>query len=837
MLDAAKPQKGGGGPLNVLRSLGHARGLTLAVIGTLGLGVGALIITFMLVDAALWRAPPFPDAHRIALLYTTRARPGEAVQRVRWSFAAIPMLRQLSSDIATVANYSPSTLTLTGLDAAESISGELVSPAYFSILGAQPLLGRTFLESEDAVPGAQPVIVLGHDLWRRRFAADSAIVGRTVHVSGVALTVVGVLRPGFRGLSDKAQLWIPTMMAPFMNYAEYLTTNQNFISVVARLRDGVELEQARAAMQALGTRIYEALPGEDRDSAEVVSATAVQLNEARVAGVTRRSLLILFGAVALLYLLACANALNLLLGRAATRRREAAILAALGSAPARLLRHFLPEGIVLVLAGGGFGLLLAWSASRFVAAPTDVWGPRNFYGSLAAFAEPQFDLRALAFGLGLTLVTMVLVAWAPAASAARVDILAGLKESSRGAAAQAGTLRRPSLRGAIVAFEAGLALLLLVGGGLMIHSFVRMRRTELGIDTERVLTFWVQPSEVRVPVEAAPAYITRVLQAIASVPGVVAATVDGGAPVSGSARSTLYVIGRPAPRPEDAPPVLRHYIAPDHFRVLGVPLLRGRVFNAADVAGQPRVAIISESAGRRFWPNQDPIGQRVWFGGGSSFNHPDSSAQIVGIVGDVVHEPLDLRPNRNDFYTPYAQFTYSSRSVMVRTQGEPLAMVGAIRNALRNVDPDLPMIEVQTLPDLIGNSWARQRFDALLFGAFAALALLLASSGIYAVVSYAVSQRTREMGIRMALGAQPSAIVRLVVGEGMGFPALGLLVGIAGSLVLGRFLQASLYEVQPTDPLVLVSTAALLLAVSVLACLRPALRATRVDPLTAFRSE
>lgn len=824
-------------PLPLLFRFLRAPGLPLATVATLGVGIGALLTTFMLVDAALWRAPPLPDADRIALLYTTRVSPSRPLYRERWSFAAITLLRPLTADLADVANYSRTTLTLTGGEEPESITGEIVSARYFSILGTGALIGRTFVDSEDVAPGAHAVMVLSYDLWQRRYGGAGDILGRTSQVNGVTFTIIGVMPQGFRGLTDQAQLWVPTMMAPFLNYPEYLTTNQNFISVVARLRPSVDLSRARTAMEILGKQIHGALPVEDPDPAETVSATAVSLNEARVDRLTRRSLLVLFSAVALLYLLACANATNLLLGRAVSRRREAAILAALGGAPRQLLRRFLPEGITLVTASALLAVLLASWAIQFVAIPATFWGPRNFYGSLAPFAEPRIDLRFMVFTVALTLVTMLLVAWAPAASSTRMDILAALREGSRGAAGRAGTLRHPTLRGGIVALEAALAMLLLVGAGLMIDSFVRMRRTDLGIDPNNVLTFWLVPPEVRVPTSAAPAYISRMLQAISAVPGVVAVTVDGGAPVSGTARSTLFIAGRPAPRPENAPPVLRHYIAPDHFSVLRVPLLRGRLFNAGDIAGRPRVAIISASAASRFWPDQDPLGQRVWFGGGSSFDRPDSSAQIVGIVGDVVHEPLDVTPNRNDFYTPYPQFTYASRMFMVRTAGDPLQYVSAIRRAVQSVDPDRPLLELQTLTALIGSSWSRQRFDATLFGAFAVVALLLATSGIYAVVSYAVGQRTREMGIRMALGAQPPAIVRLILREGMGFPALGLLAGLAASLLLGHFLQAALYEVTPADPVVLISTIGVLLLASLFACYTPARRATRQDPLIALRAD
>ena len=821
----------------LLRSLGRAPGVPATVVGTMAIGIGALVTAFTLVDAALWRSPPFADADRIVMVYTTRTTRAGQPLRERWSWPRIELVKRLASDIGTFANYSPSTLALTGGNEPEWVTGEVVSPSYFSVLRASPFLGRTFLESEDTEAGAQSVVVLGYNLWQRRFGGDPEVLGRTLHLRGEPATVVGVMRAGFRGLTDEAQYWIPTRMAPRVSYAEYLTTNQNFINIVGRLHEGVPVRRADTELAVLATRIHDAAPPEDADPEEVVSATAVSLNEARVEGTMKRSLLLLFSAVALLYLLACANAANLLLGRAVTRRREAAIRAALGADRRRLVQHFLPEAIVLVIAASTAALALAWLATNLVTPPTEVWGPRNFYGSIGAFAEPRLDGRAIGFTAGLSALTLLLVAWVSAASMTRLDLPGGLRQGERGAAGRTGSLRRPSPRGAIVALEAALAMLLLVGGGLMMDSFLRMRRTDLGVDPKNVLTFWLRPSEVRIPPETAPAFIARVLDAIQRVPGVIAATVDGGAPVSGSARSTLFIAGRPAPRPQDAPPVLRHYVGPDHFRVLGVPVLRGRTFDAGDVAGRPRVAIISESAARRFWPDEDPIGQRVWFGGGSSFSDSDSSAAIVGIVGDVVHEPLDAGRNRNDFYTPYAQFTYASRQVMVRMAGDPMSALSEIRAAVRSVDPDLPLVEVRSLNELIGGSWSRQRFDALLLMSFALIALLLATTGIYAVVSYAVSQRTRELGIRSALGAQRSAIMRLVITEGMAFPLVGLTAGVVGAVALTHFLRAALYEVTPTDPVVFAATAGLLALAALLACVGPARRAIRQDPLIALRAE
>ncbi|MCI0434579.1 MAG: ABC transporter permease, partial [Gemmatimonadetes bacterium] len=385
--------------------------------------------------------------------------------------------------------------------------------------------------------------------------------------------------------------------------------------------------------------------------------------------------------------------------------------------------------------------------------------------------------------------------------------------------------------------EAAFAMLLMVAAGLLIDSFQRMRQTSIGVDAANVLTFWVMPSEVRVPPQTAPAFVTRLLDAITKVPGVRSASVDGGAPLAGTASSVLFIAGRPAPAPGQAPPVLRHYIAPDHFNTLGIPLRRGRVFTAGDVAGAPRVTVISESAARQFWPNEDPLGKRVWFGGGSSFSSPDSSAEIVGVVGDVVYEPLDQRPNFASFYTPYAQFTYARRMVFVRTAGDPMSLVSDVRKAIATVDPELALQEVQALTHIISGSWARNRFDAMLFGSFGIVALALAASGIFAVLAYTVASRTREFGIRIALGGTTRRVLWHVLREGMSFPLAGLTIGVTLSLAVTRLLQSSLYGISPQEPRVFIGTAALLVAVMAAACLVPAWRATRADPMEALRAE
>jgi predicted permease len=821
------------------RSLARTPRLSLAVVLTIALGVAALTTTFGIVNAALFRQPPFPEASRLAMLYLERNPRNQPPRRERWSFARFQLLSTRQRSFESVASYSPAALTLSdpGGGEAELLQSERVSPSYFRVLRVVPERGRLFDEAENDPARPSPVAIIGHDLWTRRFAGDPALIGRTIRLNGVPLIVVGILPRQFRGLSGQAELWVPATMSPLITYAGYVTTNQNFISVAGRLRDDVTPAAARAELEVLGLEINRQVPSDPEFPAERVTASAIPLNQARVEPGIRRSLFVLFGAMTLFHLLAAANVTNLLLGRAAARRQESAVRVALGSSAGRLFRHLLMEGAALAVVGGALGIVLAWWISAVVAPPANVWAPANFYGSVAPFDEPAFSIVELGFGLGLVMITALLVAVPPALSAFRLDLSRGIRATSRGITAGPASLRRPSARGLIVGLEAALAMLLAVTAGLLITSFERMRRVSIGIEPAGVLTFWLIPSEARVPPADAPAFVTRVLEAVARVPAVRSASVDGGAPLSGTANSTLHIDGRPAPQPGQAPPVRRHYIGPDHFTTLGIPLRRGRAFSASDVDGTPRVTVISETAARRFWPDEDPIGKRVWFGGGSNFDSQERSAEIVGIVGDVVYQPLDREPNFASFYTPYQQFTYASRMVFLKTAGEPMAVLPEVRRAIASVDPELALRDVQPLTALVNGSWARHRFDALLFGGFGIAALLLAGSGIFAVLAYAVAVRTREFGIRIALGADASRVLRQVLREGMVFPLAGLVVGVAASMAFTRVLRASLYQVSPVEPKVFLGMAAILLLVSAAACLGPALRATRADPIEALRSE
>ena len=458
------------------------------------------------------------------------------------------------------------------------------------------------------------------------------------------------------------------------------------------------------------------------------------------------------------------------------------------------------------------------------------------YGSLGTFADPQIDARFIALSLGIALVAALLCAALPALLPQGLDLTRDLKDGAPNATLSASP-RRLTARSIMVALETALALMLLVAGGLMIESYRRLRATPIGFSTNNILTFWIRPSEVAYQSWRAPSLIDRVLGEIRQVPGVDAATVDGCTPVStGCASSTLYVIGRPQPRPQDAPPVLRHYIAPDHFVTLGVPLLRGRTFTPEDRAGSRRVAIINRLAADRFFPNEDPIGKRVWFGGGSNFDRPDSAAEIVGIVANVAYQALDERPIQPDFYTPYMQFTYASRAVLVRTLGDPAAAVPAVRRAVARAEPGLALYDVRTMNERLGDASAGRRFDTILLSAFAFVALLLAAMGIYAVVAHSVAQRTREVGIRIALGATARDVVAMVVREGMTVPVVGLAIGALASLGVVRVLRSALYGVSGTNPVVYAVVGLTLALVGAIACYVPGRRAARVDPVTAIKA-
>jgi predicted permease len=814
------------------RSLRRAKGLVVTCVLSLALGLGASTVLFSVVDAALLRPPPFPEPDRLALLTMKHRSPAEGETAERWSWSRFELLRTSVHAFEKIAAYSNAVLAIRVGDGSEAVPMEVASADYVHVAGFRLLLGRDFVR-DDELEGAPPVAILGHELWATRFRADSAIVGQRIQVNGVSLVVVGVAARGFSGVSGRAQAWISPAAATRVSYRDYLRTNQNFISVVGRLRPGESVDDARRELRVLGTRIEAAIPAEDRGRDDAFSATALSLNEARADVTTRRALALLSVAVGLLLLLACANVASLLLGRAEGRRREMAIRLAIGAGRGRLVRQLLVECALIAGAACVIAIVAAVWVLPLVSLPPTLARGRNFYGAIGEFATPVLGVRVFAFAAATCAATVLAFGLLPALRATRADLAGDLKTSA--AAVRSG--RRLDARDWAVALQVALALTLLVGGGMMLASFQRLRSAPLGFDPSNLLTFMLRPSEVAYAGARAPQLIDRVLDEIQRVPGVVSATVDGCAPVSMQcAVSDLHIIGRDWGSAEP-PLVRRHYVAAAHFATLRTPILRGRGLTDEDRAGSRHVVVINEEAARRYWPNQDPIGKRVWFDAAAGFASPDSAAEVVGVVENTAYGPIDETPIYPDFFTAYRQFTYPTRMVLIRTRHDPLSIVRDVGTAIRRVDPNLALFDVQSMEARAGTSWAKRAFETWLLAAFALVAAALATIGVFAVTAYAVASRHRELGVRIALGASSFRILEAAASRTGRLAIVGLVAGALGAAAMSGLLRAFLYATSPMDPVVLAAVGVATIMVLGLATLVPARRALRVQPVDVLRSD
>jgi len=807
------------------RSLARMRGVAVVAILTLALGIGATTTMFAVVYAALLRPPPFADPDRLMVLFVTRTTPQDGQVRLRWSVPIAGRLAESVSSYDAIATVTGASIAVSGDGAAEQIDGEMVSAGYFGVLRAVPAAGRVFAAQEDTTSGAHPLAIVSDRLWRRRYHADPALLGRNIRINDVALTVIGIMPEAFAGVTGKADVWMPRTMAPVLTYSDYLITPQHFVSVVARLRPGVDVARANAELAAVGGRFADAAAPADAQW----SATALSIGQARVDPAMRRSALLLLAAAVCLLLIACVNVTGLLLARARTRRREVAIRLAIGSSRWRLVRQLLTEGLLVAAIAGVCGLAVAtWGVAVFAyTSPAIIASFSNNYAAVAAFAAPSLDARVLVFALATTLGTTLLFALVPAIDASRPDLVVALKEDDRGG----GRVR--TLSGLVVS-EVALAVLLLAAAGLLLETFAHMQRVRGGFDIERVLTFWIRPPNTRYAPADGPAIVERMLTRIEQVPGVEAAAVNRATPFMGGSRSNIFFPDRPTD-PATAPGVGRHYVSADYFRTLGIPLRAGRGLTPADRAGRAPVALVNETGARRFWPGDNAVGKRVWFGTTTGpFSDPAHAVEIVGVVGDVKYDGAG-EPMNADFYTSYLQFAYPDTMVLLKTHGPPAAVVPALRAAVASVDPAVPIYDVLTLEDRIGAALARPRFNATIVAAFAGAALLLAALGVYGVLSYSVSARMREIGVRVALGADASRVIRLILGEGLRLAAIGAALGIVAALGVGRLLQGLLAGVAPTDPRVLAGGALAMLAAACAAAWLPARRASTVDPIAVLR--
>jgi putative ABC transport system permease protein len=839
------------------RSLARMRSGAAVAILTLALGIGATTTMFSVVYAALLRPLPFAEPDRLVMLHVLRTTPQDGLVRLRWSMPAAVTLAASVSSFESLATVTGASIALSGASAAtanaqgttgmpEQLDGELVSANYFAALRVTPAAGRFFLPDEDVSAGAHPLAIVSDRLWRRRFAADPAIVGGIIRVNDVALTVVGIAPPGFSGVTGKGDIFMPRTMAPVLTYAEYLTTPQHFISVVARLRAGVSLAQANAELAAIGSRFADPSTSSRQapsiGSGQVGSRPGTQWNvaampigEARVDPTLRRSVLVLLAAAGCVLLIACVNVAALMLARARTRRREIAIRLAIGSSRLRLVRGLLVEGLLLAAIAGFCGTVAAtWGVALFAkASPAVVASFGNNYSAVGVFAAPSLDLRVLMFAAAATLLTTMLFALAPAIDASRPDLVAALKEDDRGGG-------RGRALGALVISEVGLAVLLLGASGLLLETFARLQSRRTGFITDNVLTFWVRPPASRYAPADGPAALDRLLARVQSVAGVESAAVNRCTPFTGCARSVMFMPGADT-RADEAPAVGRHYISADYFKALGIPLLAGRGLTAADRAGAPPVAVVNEAGARRFWPGENVIGKRVWFGTTTGpFSDPAHAVEIVGVVGDVKYEGVEQADNPSraaDFYTSYLQFAYPDTMVIVKARGDALSLLPAMRAAVAAFDPVVPIYDAMTLDERIAAAISRPRFNATLVAAFAVAALLLAAIGVYGVLSYSVSARMREIGVRLALGAGAGGVTRLVLGQGLKLAAIGAAAGIGAAFVGARLIRSLLVGAAPSSLRVLLGGALVMLASAAVAAWLPARRAAAVDPIVVLRDQ
>ncbi len=812
-----------------LRTFRRTPGFTAVSALTLALGIGANTAIFSAVDALLLRPLPFPEPGRLMNIRLTVPRRGSlpASDDVPWSWPKFQVFRSAQTSFSRTTLWEPQQLTVRLGDVTLRDEGEFTDAGYLPTLGLAPALGRNFSADEAEHEGGAHVALISDQLWQQLFDGDRAVLGRAVLVNGVPYRVIGVMPPAFAGLSGQAVIWLPLVAAP---HPQGFTEPYNHqYGAVGRLRPGATAAGAMAQARTLGARVDAAFP--DRGGAGWHwGATAAPLDAARIDPRIRATLLLLFGAVGLVLLIACSNVANLFLARATGRRREIALRLSLGAGRGRLVRQLLTESVLLAVAGGSLGLLVAWAGTRGLASlqlssALQYNNPAGI-GILASQAI-GLDYRALLFTLVVGLVSGVVFGLVPALQATKESLAADLKDD--GGPGRAGRTGRSGLasRNALVMVEIALAVVLLVGAGLVLRSLAQRLAVDPGFEPSHTLTFNVNRT-----LDWAPDSITRfydvAIQHLSELPGVTGVAMSDCPPLVRCQGALVGFRDRPEASPGTQPQAGFHWITPGWTKVMHVPLVRGRLLTEDDREGTPPSVLISRTAARRWWPGQDPIGKLITVNG-------SDSAFVAGVVGDVRYAGIDSIPGA-DIYVSYYQVPFYYRMMFfVRTRGDPRSLAGPARAALARWAPGFPVYDVHTMDERVGQSLAYARVSATLLALFAAVALLLAAIGVYGVIAYSVAQRTREIGIRVALGATGGDVVRMVVGQALALGASGGAVGLVVALAVTGVLRSLLYEIAPRDPVTLVAIALVLALVVLLASWIPSRRAAAVPAMEALK--
>jgi len=803
-----------------IRRLLKAPAFSGFIIITLALGIGVNTAIFSVAYVVLFRPLPYNNPDRIVMVWENNPRLKLDIDKLPASPADFLDWREQNKVFQDIAAFSTFSFSLTDGNVPEKLDGALCSTGFFTVMGTQAALGRTFVAGEDK-PGGSNVVIISDSLWRRRFGADPNIVNQTVTLTGQKYNVIGVMPPGFDfpqasavpdlGFTPHTEVWTPL---PFDD-ATAKDRRTLSLPVIARLKPGVSVEQAQADMSNIAASIDQQF----KKSAGF-GATVIELREQIVSDI-RLVLFVLLGTVAFVLLIACSNVANLMLAWFLQRQKEFAVRTSLGATRTHLIRQMLTECLLLAVAGGAVGLVLAsWGTSALLALNSD---------NIPHVGDIGLNKWVLGFTFLISCLTGIVIGLAPAIQASKMDPNAVLKEESRGTS---GGVRVRRFRNLLIVSEIALTLVLLIGAGLLIKSYWLLQQVNPGFNPDNVLTMQMALPEYKYPKDEQRAdFSNRLLQRITALPGVQSAAVSTSIPLSGTdTSSTFEIVGRPPASAETKPLVTLSITSPDFFKVLETPLTRGRAFTDRDALAASPVALINEALAKRYFPNEDPLGKQL----AAALEGGAVKREIVGVVGNIRSASLSAEPKAS-MYIPYAQISPQLVFLTVRTQTAPLNMTSAVRNEVLAIDKEQPVYEIQSMQQVVNRSAAKQTFSMLLLSIFAALALVLAVIGIYAIVASSVTQRTQEIGVRMALGATPGNILKLVIRQGIVYVLIGLAIGLAAAFAMTRAIESQLYQIKATDPVTFLAAVIALIGVAVIALYIPGRRAAKLEPMEALR--